>query len=255
VNGPGKSQANRAEATMKRFWKKVELEDSPSQLGGDAQLVVKLDNRPLKTPGGNPLFLPTTKRLAASLIAQEWDSQDKLIKPHALPMTSLVSRAIDGLREGEQRTEVQKALLKYLDTDTICFHEDRPPALVRLQEEHWNPLLDKMRTTYGVKIEIIQSIFSSGQPQETKRLFRSVVAEFDEWKLAAFERSVYTTKSFLIALALVQRHISVDQASIVAHVEVLSQIERWGEVEDTHDVDYRDVRRQLGSAACLLVDV
>ena len=47
------------------------------------------------------------------------------------------------------------------------------------------------------------------------------------------ERATYTSKSFLIALALVKRHIDVDQAAQAAHVEVNSQIERWGEVEDS----------------------
>ena len=62
----------------------------------------------------------------------------------------------------------------------------------------------------------------------------------------------------------------MEQASLAATVEVNSQIERWGEVEDSecvllekpcctltslrvaHDVDYQDIRRQLGSAALLL---
>ena len=50
---------------------------------------------------------------------------------------------------------------------------------------------------------------------------------------AAMERATYTSKSFLIALALVKRQIDVDQAAQAAHVEVNSQIERWGEVEDS----------------------
>ncbi len=50
---------------------------------------------------------------------------------------------------------------------------------------------------------------------------------------SAMERATYTSKSFLIALALVMRHLDVDQAAQAAHVEVNSQIERWGEVEDS----------------------
>ena len=48
----------------------------------------------------------------------------------------------------------------------------------------------------------------------------------------AMERATYTTKSFIIALALVKRRLTADQAAETAHVEVNSQIERWGEVED-----------------------
>lgn len=59
------------------------------------------------------------------------------------------------------------------------------------------------------------------------------------------------SKSYLISLALVEGHYTVDQAAKAAHVEVQSQIDRWGEVEDTHDVDHQDVRVRLGSAALL----
>ena len=46
------------------------------------------------------------------------------------------------------------------------------------------------------------------------------------------ERATYITKSFIIALALVKGHLTADQAALAAQVEVSSQIERWGEVED-----------------------
>ena len=46
------------------------------------------------------------------------------------------------------------------------------------------------------------------------------------------ERVTYSTKSFLIALALVQGEITTEQAADASRVEVLSQIKRWGEVED-----------------------
>ena len=48
----------------------------------------------------------------------------------------------------------------------------------------------------------------------------------------ALERAVYTSKSFIIGLALTLRHINAEQAALASHVEVNSQIEKWGEVED-----------------------
>lgn len=47
------------------------------------------------------------------------------------------------------------------------------------------------------------------------------------------ERATYATKSFVIALALVTRHLNVEEAALASSVEVNSQIERWGEVEDS----------------------
>ncbi len=57
------------------------------------------------------------------------------------------------------------------------------------------------------------------------------------------ERAVYTSKSFVIALALVQRHITVEEAALASHVEVNSQIEKWGEVEDCESFFSRGVKR------------
>lgn len=52
--------------------------------------VVTLDNRPLKTPSGNKLHLPQTKRILATLVATEWENQDKILKTHTLPVVSVL---------------------------------------------------------------------------------------------------------------------------------------------------------------------
>ena len=59
------------------------------------------------------------------------------------------------------------------------------------------------------------------------------------------ERATYTTKSFIVALALVKRHLTADQAAEAAQVEVNSQIERWGEVEDCESPFFQ-AQRPLG---------
>lgn len=47
-----------------------------------------LDKRALKTPAGQTLLLPLNKALPAALVAAEWDHQEILLKPHALPMVN-----------------------------------------------------------------------------------------------------------------------------------------------------------------------
>ncbi|KAF8652681.1 hypothetical protein AX16_004187 [Volvariella volvacea WC 439] len=245
-DGPPVTETNRAEATLKRFWKDVGIATR------DGSYAVTLDNRPLKTPGGRPLLLPKNKSLLATLIAAEWDHQETFLKPHALPMTSLAARAIDAMQSEESREQVREALIKYLDTDTICFYQDDPPPLVRLQEQHWDPLLQWVQETFDVEVKKAGSILFNEQPAATKAKLKAALKGFDAWQMAAMERATYATKSFIIGLALVKKHLTVEEAAKAASVEVDSQIERWGEVEDTHDVDYQDIRRQLGSVACLL---
>ncbi|KAH9055907.1 ATP12-domain-containing protein [Lactarius vividus] len=240
---------NRAETTLKRFWKSVEIEER-----GDS-LAITLDSRALKTPGGKPLLLPRSKLIAATLIVTEWENQRNVLKPHALPMTSLAARAIDAMNDVPTRTDVRTALLKYLDTDTICFHQDYPDPLVRLQDEHWNPLLAWARDTFNIELLTSQSVLFSAQPDATKKVLDEALQKLDSWQMAAVERATYTTKSLIIAIALIHGRITTEQAALASQVEVASQIERWGEVEDSHDVDYHDVRRHIGSVACLLASV
>ncbi|KAL9714784.1 ATP synthase mitochondrial F1 complex assembly factor 2 [Leucoagaricus gongylophorus] len=243
---PTANQTNRAEVTMKRFWKTVGIETQGKSLA------VTLDKRALKTAGGKPLLVPASKSLLAASIAAEWDHQTTLIRPHALPVTSLTSRAIDAMSSELTRAEVREALLNYLDTDTICFYENTTPQIERLQAEHWDPLFEWVERTFDVKLSKHESILSSEQPQETRERLREFIAGFDQWQMAAMERATYATKSFIIALALVLRRLTPERAALAASVEVNSQIERWGEVEDTHDVDYHDIRRHLSSAMLLL---
>ncbi|KAH9926102.1 ATP12-domain-containing protein [Fomitopsis serialis] len=239
TSGPAVTATNRAEATLKRFWKTVDVEERPDAFA------VTLDKRPLRTPGGKPLLLPKSKRLVATLVASEWENQETLLKQHSLPMTSLASRAVDAFSEEQARAEVREQLLKYFETDTICFRQNEPAVLVKLQETHWRPILDWAQSTFGIKVSTTDSFLLDPHPEETYEKLDKLMSEFDVWEMAAMERATYTTKSFLIALAL--------EAALAAHAEVNSQIERWGEVRIvTHDVDYHDVRRQLGSAACLV---
>ncbi|EIN07833.1 ATP12-domain-containing protein [Punctularia strigosozonata HHB-11173 SS5] len=246
TDGPAITATNKAEASLKRFWKTVGVEEK------DGTYAVTLDQRTLRTPGGNRLLLPKEKKLVAALVATEWDNQETLLKPHALPMTSLASRAVDAFKDPETRKQVRSSLLKYFETDTICFHETEPPALVELQKKHWHPILDWARSTFGVEIHAFDSLLAGPQPPETVQKFDEIMQSLDAWELAALERTTYVTKSFLIALALVKRQITAEEAALASHVEVNSQIQRWGEVEDSHDVDYHDVRRHLGSASVLL---
>jgi ATP synthase F1 complex assembly factor 2 len=49
-----------------------------------------------------------------------------------------------------------------------------------------------------------------------------------------------------------QERFGIEEATEAASLEVLHQTEQWGEVEDTHDVDNADIRRQLGTVVLLV---
>ncbi|KAF9215849.1 ATP synthase complex assembly protein atp12 [Podila verticillata] len=235
ANAALRDQMARAEVSGKRFWENAGIKEV-----GD-RIAITLDGRVLKTPAGNQLTLPKDQRHIALMIAGEWHGQKALLKSHSLPMTSLVARAIDSFIGNEQgRQDTLNRLIKFLDTDSICYQQDFPESIVKAQEKHWTPILDWVKEEYDLNIKVSQGITYVQQDEATKDKLREIVGSMNDIELAA--------KSFLIGLAVVKRNLSVEKAWTAASLEVLDQIDRWGEVEDSHDVDREYVKSQLASA-------
>ncbi|KAL7750610.1 ATP synthase mitochondrial F1 complex assembly factor 2 [Sorochytrium milnesiophthora] len=232
---------------IRRFWRAVDM--VPVQAGG---YHVRLDERAVRTPQGTLLLIDGNKERLAHMVAGEWESQQTLLKPYSLPLTSLVVRSIDDFGDAATRKDAIDKLIKYLRTDAICFHSDFPEVLVQLQTKHWEPLIEWAKNKFGVDIRPAYGLLNSSQPQQTEDTLRQHIERYTPLKLAAFERATMTAKSFIVGLALVEGHISALEASRAARVELESQIQQWGEVEDSHDVDKEDLQRQMASVALVL---
>lgn len=262
------SQTKLAEATMKRFWKTVAVEES--SLG----YLVTLDKKPLKTPSSATLQIPASKKTLATLIAAEWAQVSSAnIRQHQLPLTSLAARAIDhlDLHHRDRHVTIQ-LLLRYLDTDAVLIHIDGSERFQKMQNTEWTPIRKWAETFFSTPISYLpadKGIVSHKQTSEAKQAATKWIETLDKWELAAFERSVYATKSFLLSTLLVESQkqglsstgtavkegaIGVEEIASLATLEVRYQTGLWGEVEDTHDVDHVDIRRQLASAVILITN-
>ena len=130
-------------------------------------------------------------------------------------------------------------------------------------------------TTYvwpGVEIRPVtdsNSIVPVSQEQGTKDVIRGWLMELPAWELAGLERAVLAGKGLLAAARLIvewspkwshlrgdgsqdRGRFGIHEATEAASLEVRWQTDMWGEVEDTHDVEKEDLRRQLGSVIVLL---
>ena len=110
-----------------------------------------------------------------------------------------------------------------------------------------------MKEAHGLDIITTEGILSTRQSKEVVDYLLKKVESYDNITLAGFERAVILTKSFIIALALIERHISVEFAATAAQLEVIQQISKWGEVEDSHDISREDLKRNLGAIICALI--
>lgn len=112
-----------------------------------------------------------------------------------------------------------------------------------------------------------------GQKEGVREVVQGWVMGLDAWELAALERGVLAGKGLLGAARLVvewseggagkslaglgdvvskKKEFGVEEAARAASLEVDWQTGKWGEVEDTHDVEKEDLRRQLGSVVLLV---
>lgn len=217
-------------------------------------------------------------------------SAQQALKSHLIPLTSLSARAADIAREDAQgdntiREQIITTAMRYLDTDTLlCWEpertnhaldrrgdEEKPESLREIQTRVAKDIMSFLSTKVWPGLEIVpildtDSILPLSQPQATKDSIRTWVSELAPHDLAGLERGILASKSLLIAVRLLvewsenfrhlQRHdnkkFGLEDAAEASSLEVKWQTDMWGEVEDTHDVDKEDLKRQLGSVVILV---
>ncbi len=217
------------------------------------------------------------------------ENAQQALKNHNIPMTSIAARAQDILESearGDRtaRDEIIPVMMRYLDTDTLlCWAPaqssdsgldmqtgTRTETLRDRQVRTARPIISFLNTSVwpGVEIKPVldeNSIMPARQSEVTRSVVQGWIAGLPAYELAALERAVLASKSLLLGTRLLiewseefrdlqrssETRFGIEEAAEAASLEVKWQTGMWGEVEDTHDVDNEDIRRQLGSAILL----
>eukprot|EP00743_Colponemidia_sp_Colp-15_P002542 GILK01002755.1.p1 GENE.GILK01002755.1~~GILK01002755.1.p1 ORF type:complete len:277 (+),score=47.68 GILK01002755.1:48-878(+) len=223
---------------LRRFYKKVDIKHEPTGYS------VLLDGRSLKTPKRLPLIVPTEPLALA--VADEWNSQDTTIKPFTMPLMSFCSSSLD--QTPHNRSFILHSLLRYLGTDTTCYRAESPSSLVSRQADHWDPLLRWFETHYNAPLIAVTDIIPKEQPAESTQRIRSLLENMSDWRLTGVEHLTASCKSLVIALAVAEGHVTVEQAVRAARVEEDHQVQEWGEVKGGHDIDESNTLLSVASA-------
>jgi ATP synthase F1 complex assembly factor 2 len=147
------------------------------------------------------------------------------------------------------RSETIDKLTRYVDTDSVNYLQPYPESFDKLQSEYWSTLVKWLKTEHDLDIKTTNGILPVSQSSKTRLFFKKLLQESDDISLAAFEKTIMMTKSVIIPFALFSKKIQVDVAVTTARLEVLHQIDRWGQVEDSHDTEHLDFKRVLGAAS------
>ena len=93
---------------------------------------------------------------------------------------------------------------------------------------------------------------SLNQSPDAAARTQQLLAQADDWELAAIDAATTSSKSFLVALAVVRGRIGAAGACAAARVAEQHQINEWGEVEAGHDIDAADLAVRLGASSAFV---
>lgn len=203
---------------MKRFWTAAEAVEEEGGWG------VRLDQRPLRTPGRAPLEVPG--KPLAEAIAQEWAAAGETVDPRAMPLTGLANAAID--RVAPDRAAFAVDLARYAEADLACYRSQGPQSLAASQAESWDALLGWARRRFDVDFVITTGLVHVAQPRATVERLAHEVAALDPFRLAGLSPLVTIGGSLVAALAVLEGALTAGRAWESVSIDERWQIEKWG---------------------------
>ncbi|CAM4248276.1 ATP12 family chaperone protein [Palleronia rufa] len=206
----------------KRFWTAARTEPAP---GGHRVL---LDARPIRTPAGAPLVVPTPE-LAAG-IAREWDAQVEFVRPATMPMTRTANSAID--KVAPEHAAVVAILAEYGGTDLLSYRAERPQDLVALQSERWDPLLDWAEDRFGARLSVTQGVMPVAQDPEALDRLVAPVRAMSPFRLAAFHDLVALSGSLILGHAAAEGIRPPEDIWALSRLDEDWQAALWGHDEE-----------------------
>ncbi len=222
--------------SMKRFYKMVS-----STLTDDGH-AIQLDGKTVKTQAGLELCAPT-KALADQVIA-EWSAQDETIKPETMVLTQMLNTAIDRARD---REDITNQLLKYLDTDLLCYRAKEPEEVAKTQKELWDPWLSWFDEHFESPLESTYKLEALKQDPDTHKRIWNYIEALDEYYFAVLHIITSLSGSIVLALAFLEHEATPEDVfkSMNAEEDHRARIYR----EDVHGYAPHEEKRRANAKA------
>lgn len=217
---------------------------SISKTTGD-QYEIILDKRKLKTPKGS-LFLAPNEALA-SMIAAEWDSQKEKIELNQMHLTTLTNTVLDNPGNMDKDSITEK-MISFLEGDTLCFRMPEPEELSHRQNQSWDPVVQWFAHFFRCKVPVTQNVNLPPIDSQSKETLTRYFKSFNIWSLTGFIFATENLKSMILACALINRQLSVEEAIQLSRVEENFQAEKWGSVEFHHDLESSVLEMRVAAA-------
>lgn len=197
----------------------------------EGDFCIALDGKNVKTPMGK-LLRCASQQLAQQIVG-EWEAQEAVINADAMPLTRLLTIALD--RVPLDRAALLVELANYCETDLLFYREplttDNEAAreLRLLQQKHFTPILDWCSNFIGAAFLVTDGVMPVAQPPQALHALAEVFATADDAALAALAMMTPLLGSALLALAIWKAAIEVEQALVAARLDEAVQAKFWGE--------------------------
>lgn len=213
--------------SAKRFWTETRVQEV------DGGFTVRLDGRAVKTPAKTPLIVPTLAM--AERIAAEWQAQQGTVDPRTMPWTRSANAALD--KVGTRFAEVASLLAAYGDTDLLCYRADGPPELVLRQARAWDPLLAWSATALDAPLTATAGVMHVAQPPDSLARLTARIGRMTAFQLTGFHDLVVISGSLVLALAVTDRRLSVEEAWRLSRLDEHWQAGVWGRDEEAEALE------------------
>ena len=205
---------------MKKKWQNIDYQICNSQNSG---FLINLDNKAIRTPNDKLLIVKTG--LLARAIVKEWQCQQK-----NLTLTKLASTIIDSMPAS--REQIINELIGFINTDLICYRAATPLELAEYQASHWDNFLNWVNLHYGIELITTNCLIVQPQADKLHKKIRQTISAFSDEILVGFYALVTGLGSIIVALALLDRHISFKQGFNACHIDESWSIKHWGNDDD-----------------------
>jgi chaperone required for assembly of F1-ATPase len=166
-----------------------------------------------------------------------------------MPLTGIANAAIDCV--APDRQAFANGLARYAEADLVCYRAEGPGGLVEQQSKQWDRLLGWARRRYDVDFTTTLGLTHVVQPAATVERLTHCVVALEPFRLAGLSPLVTIGGSLIVALAVLEKAISPEQAWEAVSIDERWQLDQWG-ADGEAEAALEDRRRDFMAAACFV---
>jgi len=132
----------------------------------------------------------------------------------------------------KQRYIIGKSIIKYLDTDLVCYRANKGTELEKMQSKYWDPYIIFCKSNFKLNYKINYTIMPFTQDRSNKDKVIEILDNMDKYTLTAFFFLVEVTKSIIISLNILYKSVSNNLVWRDCNLEDEYNQHKWGADEE-----------------------